>query len=74
MVPTYSTELGLSRVHALAIRDLRTGTERVVRPRMQWIDMPRWSPDGTRLLVRGRGSEHGYGFFVIDAATIGSSA
>jgi Tol biopolymer transport system component len=63
----YRTELGVSRVHVVSIRDLAAGSERLVAPAMSWIDMPRLSPDGSRILVRGIGVHHGYGFFVIDA-------
>jgi hypothetical protein len=30
---------------------------------------PRWSPDGTRILVRGQGVDDKYGFFLVDART-----
>ena len=56
----------MSRVHAIGIRDVASQRERIVTPAMRWIDMPRWSPDGRRLLVRGIGVTNGYGFFLVD--------
>jgi Tol biopolymer transport system component len=65
----YRTELGISRVHTIGVRDLRTATERIVAPALGWLDMPRWSPDGRRFLVRGRGVDTGHGLYVVDAET-----
>jgi Tol biopolymer transport system component len=65
----YRVELGVSRAHAIGIRDLDAGRERIITPAMGWIGLPRWSPDGTRLLVRGRDARGRYGLFFVDAAT-----
>lgn len=63
----YRTELIGSRVHALGIRDLTGGSEHMVAASMAWIESPRWSRDGTRLLIRGRDTARRYGFFVVNA-------
>lgn len=83
MMPTFSSdgrwlayrvELGVSRVHAIGIRALPTDAERIVAPAMWWVAMPRWSPDGTRLLVRGISVRDGYGFFAVDAQSGATTA
>lgn len=70
----YRVELGVSRVHAIGIRDVASQRERVVTPAMLWIDMPRWSPDARRLLVRGISVTNGYGFFLVDVDTGATTA
>jgi Tol biopolymer transport system component len=53
----------------LVVRDRTTGVERPLVPDMMFFGDPRWSPDGTRILVRGQGADDTYGFFLVDART-----
>lgn len=55
---------------ALVIRDRTTGQERFLYPEMLFFNGPRWSYDGTRILVKGRSaSSNQWGEFVVDART-----
>jgi dipeptidyl aminopeptidase/acylaminoacyl peptidase len=53
----------------LVVRDRTTGVERPLVPDLMHFGDPRWSPDGTRILVRGQGVDDKYGFFLVDART-----
>jgi len=53
----------------LVVRDRTTGAERPLMPDLVHFNGPRWSPDGTRILVRGQGANGRYGFFLVDART-----
>lgn len=53
----------------LVVRDRTTGAERPLMPDLVHFNGPRWSPDGTRILVRGQGTNGIYGFFTVDART-----
>jgi dipeptidyl aminopeptidase/acylaminoacyl peptidase len=53
----------------LVVRDRTTGVERPLTPDLVHFGDPRWSPDGTRILVRGQGIDDKYGFFIVDART-----
>jgi len=53
----------------LVVRDRTTGVERPLVPDLMHFGDPRWSPDGTRILVRGQGADDKYGFFLVDART-----
>ncbi len=53
----------------LVVRDRTTGVERALLPDLIHFNGPRWSPDGTRILVRGQGTDGRYGFFLVDART-----
>ncbi|BCS32124.1 hypothetical protein TBR22_A13330 [Luteitalea sp. TBR-22] len=55
---------------ALVIRDRSTGHERLLYPDMLFFNAPRWSPDGTRILVKGRlASTNKWGEYIVDART-----
>jgi len=65
----YQVFLTGSRVIALGIRDLHTGEERLLRPRLREFFRPRWSPDGRHVAVRGRDTAGRYGLYLIDPET-----
>jgi Tol biopolymer transport system component len=55
---------------AIVIRDQATGQERLVFPDMLFLNAPRWSHDGTRLLVKGRSAAtNRWGEFIVDSRT-----
>lgn len=55
---------------AIVIRDHETGHERLLYPDMLFLNAPRWSPDSTRLLVKGRSATtNRWGEFIVDART-----
>jgi len=56
---------------SLVIRDLISGTERELIPKLRliqagWTNMPRWSPDNTEILVRGRNAMGHNGVFIVN--------
>lgn len=57
------------RSTALVIRSLESGEQRVMTPALNRLASPRWSPDGTTILVRGSDSKNRGGLFLIDAQT-----
>ncbi len=59
-----------SGTRALVIRDRATGHERLLYPDMLFFNAPRWSHDGSRILVKGRNaSTNRWGEFIVDAQT-----
>ena len=69
----YQVSLTGSRVIALGIRDLQSGSERLLRPRLRELSRPRWSPDGRHLAVRGRDTAGRDGVYLIDPETGGAA-
>ena len=73
LMPTWSPDgrqlAYISRALGVTIRDLEDGTERVLKTPSRNLALPRWSPDGTRLLVRGWDGAGRYGWFSIDPVT-----
>lgn len=67
----YVASRGLSyRVSkALVLRDLNTGTDRVLRPPLAHMITPLWSHDGTRILVSGSDLQGGMGAFIVEVAS-----
>ena len=53
----------------LCIRSLETGEEREFHPKLKQIELPRWSPDGSSILVTGRDLNNIWGMHQIDALT-----
>jgi Tol biopolymer transport system component len=55
----------------LCIRSLETGEEREFHPKLKLkqIELPRWSPDGSSILVTGRDLNNIWGMHQIDALT-----
>ncbi len=54
----------------LVVLDRVTGRQRRLYPALTFVARPRWSPDGTRLLVKGRGMKSGpWSLHVVDAST-----
>ena len=78
MMPTFSpdgravaflAQMGFSARERLGIRDLSLGTQRTVATNMTFLRAPQWSPDGTRMLVKGNDASGEYGFHLVDLAT-----
>ena len=69
----YQVSLTGSRVIALGIRDLQSGSERLLRPRLRELFRPRWSPDGRHLAVRGRDTAGRDGVYLIDPEAGGAA-
>lgn len=77
----YSTDVGSGvigdrgpKAWALVIFEVETESERLVTPsyviRGTWHGcLPRWSQDGTSVLILGQSEEHGTGPYIIDVAT-----
>ncbi len=65
----YLAQMGFSAREALGLRNVEDGTERVLKTAMEFLRLPRWSPDGTRLLVKGNDSAGRFGFHLIDRDT-----
>jgi Tol biopolymer transport system component len=54
----------------LVVRDRVTGSQRRLSPPLTYVAQPRWSHDGTRLIVKGRSVKSGpWSLHVIDART-----
>jgi Tol biopolymer transport system component len=53
----------------LVVRTLATGIERVVPVKLNYLNVPRWTPDGRGLVMRARDLKGRDGYYVIDAAT-----
>lgn len=54
----------------LVVRDRVTGSQRRLYAALTYVAQPRWSPDGTRLLVKGRRMKSGpWSLHVVDART-----
>jgi Tol biopolymer transport system component len=66
---TFLRGLSYRAARALVMRDLSTGIERVLHPRLADYLMPLLSPDGASILVRGTTLDGMVGLFIIDAAT-----
>ena len=55
---------------ALVVRDYATGSERFLYPDLTFFIQPRWSHDGTRIVVKGRSAASNlWGLHVLDART-----
>lgn len=67
----YVASRGLSyRVSkALVIRDVDTGTERILRPPLAHMIAPLWSRDDTRILVSGTDLQNRMGGFIVEVAS-----
>jgi len=50
----------------LGLRDVERGTARTVSTGMAEFRLPSWSPDGTRLIVKGADTSGRYGLFLLD--------
>lgn len=50
----------------LIVRDIESGRERDLRPPLSSFIAPRWSPDGSKILVRGIDARNREGLFLID--------
>jgi serine/threonine protein kinase len=57
----------------LTIANLATGEQRDLIPDLSFFIRPRWSPDGRRVLVRGRDFKNRWGVHVIDVQSGGVS-
>jgi dipeptidyl aminopeptidase/acylaminoacyl peptidase len=53
----------------LVIRDMRTGEERALTPKLAHLENLAWSPDGSRILASGSDSKGHSGLFTIDVET-----
>ncbi len=55
---------------ALVVRDHVSGSERVLYPNLLFFIQTRWSPDGSRILVKGRSAASNmWGLHMVDART-----
>ncbi len=53
----------------LVIREMKTGEERALTPKLAHFENLKWSPDGRRILAGGSDSKGHAGLFAIDVAT-----
>ncbi|MEO8094208.1 MAG: hypothetical protein ABI632_04650 [Pseudolysinimonas sp.] len=65
----FVAQLGYSSRRVIAVRDLRGETQSSLQTGFAWIFGLRWSPDGRRLLVKGRDGSGRYGLHTVDVAT-----
>jgi Tol biopolymer transport system component len=63
-----------SRNIVLAIRSVETGQTRELRPKLNYFQLPRWSPDGRSLAVSGQDLKGRRGIYRIDAQTAEASS
>jgi len=55
---------------ALVVRDYATGSERFLYPDLTFFIQPRWAPDGSRIIVKGRSAaSNKWGLHAVDART-----
>ena len=58
------------RPEVISIRSLKTGEERDLSPKLEYVWGPvRWSPDGRSILVSGKDRQIRHGLFQVDAQT-----
>lgn len=60
---------GAPNSRRLAILDRASGATRMLNPPLSYYFIPRWSPDGRTILVKGMDLQSRNGLFLIDAAT-----
>jgi WD40 repeat protein len=65
----FLAQMGFDTREAIGLRDVDSGAYRTLVTDMRSLRLPRWSPDGRRLLVKGIDSTGRYGFHVVDAQT-----
>ena len=53
----------------LCIHSLETGQEREFSPKLKQIELPRWSPDCSSILVTGKDFNNRWGIYLIDTQT-----
>lgn len=58
----------VARERGIVIRHVSTGVERTVGSDLTNVGQPRWSPDGSTLLVRGYDANQQYGIFTVAAS------
>lgn len=56
-----------SRFSTLSIQSVETGKVRELHPRLNYLNWPRWSPDGTTFVVQGTDLKGRQGVYRIDA-------
>ena len=78
MMPTYApdgrslaylAQMGFSAREVVGVRDHASGTQRNLTTGMSFLRIPEWSPDGTRLLVKGNDASGRFGFHLVDVGT-----
>lgn len=57
------------RPAALVVRAVTSGEERVFTPGMNYLQRPRWAPDGKSILVTGQDRKNRQGLYLISAQT-----
>lgn len=62
----FLAQMGMSGTEAIALLDLEGGTQRTVATGMPFLRLPRWSPDGVSLLVKGQDASGRYGLHLLD--------
>ena len=63
----WGTENYAQESRVITIRDLETGKERIVSPKLAYLERIHWSPDGLSLLVQGSDGKSRVGLFQVDA-------
>ncbi|MBI3680365.1 MAG: PD40 domain-containing protein [Acidobacteria bacterium] len=53
----------------IILRWTKTGEERELRPKLNFVEMLRWSPDARSFLAMGSDMKHQHGLFKVDAET-----
>jgi len=62
----FLAEMAVSTHASIGLRDLTRNTQRTIATGMRNLLLPLWSPDGSRLLVRGYDTVGHYGFHLVD--------
>lgn len=63
----WGTENFSQESRAVTIRDLETGKENIIVPKLAYLERIRWSPDGKWLLAQGSDGKSRVGLFQVDA-------
>ncbi len=63
----WGTENFSQESRAVTIRDLETGKENVIVPKLAYLERIHWSPDGKSLLAQGSDGKSRAGLFQVDA-------
>ncbi len=62
----FLAEMAVSTHASIGLRELTSSTQRTIATGMRVLLLPSWSPDGSRLLVKGYDTEGRFGFHLLD--------